>query len=198
MSFEQSASLRSETYFTFFSPKVPCKILCPCTYDLQCSNPLLLLRNVVQESESFFSYVSLTWGDVLGAKYFCMWQGSGQVVLLYLYFAHSSILEFGRGHTIKQLSRASPDLCPPLAGFPFGSSRNLPGRSYRILQKRYLTTISCSALMVSARKRFTRCAASATSAALTAEVAAWPRAQARGDRRRRWIMTLRKEYNSRV
>ena len=34
-SFEHSACIRSETYFTFFLPKVPCKTLCLCTYVLQ-------------------------------------------------------------------------------------------------------------------------------------------------------------------
>jgi len=31
-----------------------------------------------------------------------------------LYFSHSSIKQFGEGHAVKQLPRASPDLCTPL------------------------------------------------------------------------------------
>ena len=38
--FGHNGSVLSETYFTFFSPKLPCKILCPCTYVLQPGLPV--------------------------------------------------------------------------------------------------------------------------------------------------------------
>jgi len=76
----------------FFSPKVSCKTLCPCTCVLQHLSALLLLRNVVRDPCSFFSLFSLE------AKFLCVvlckWQRSGRVVLLCMYFAHSSIMEF--------------------------------------------------------------------------------------------------------
>jgi len=64
---------------------------------LQRSWPLLLLRNVVRNFEIFFLFLNLCWGDVFGALVFCMWQKSGQKILLCLCFSHSSTPEFGGG-----------------------------------------------------------------------------------------------------
>jgi len=49
---------------SLFSPNVPCKTLCPCMNVLLHLNPLILLRNVVRDSCSFFPFLVLTCGEV--------------------------------------------------------------------------------------------------------------------------------------
>jgi len=70
----------SETYFTFFSLKCHAKLFS------RHSSVLLLLRNVVRDSDNFFVSLFSLEVKLLWRNAFCMWQGFGQLVLLCLYF----------------------------------------------------------------------------------------------------------------
>jgi len=70
----------SETYFTFFMSKEPCKII---------FTTFMCLAKVAQRGTrlgQLFRFLILTWGEAFLAICFCMWEGFGQVVLLCLYF----------------------------------------------------------------------------------------------------------------
>jgi len=112
---KQNGRIRSVTHFTFFSLKVPCKALCLYTYIFKRSSLLLWLRNVLRDSDSFFSSlfsleVTFLWrnhlacGKALGRLFCC-------VCISHLPQYKPKI---GSDHTVKQLHRASQDLFMPL------------------------------------------------------------------------------------
>jgi len=96
----------SKTYFTFFRQKCHAKLFS------QRPNVLLLLPNVVWDSDNVFASLLSLEVKLFGAMLLDVARvGAGSFAVLV--FLHSSILAFGRGHTIKQLPRG-PGITRPL------------------------------------------------------------------------------------
>ena len=86
----------SETYFTLYRQKCHAKLFS------QRSSALLLLRNVVRDSDNFFASLFSLQVKLLWRNTFVRGKGLGRYFCCAC-FLHSSILEFGRGCTIKKL-----------------------------------------------------------------------------------------------
>ena len=96
-----STAPASETYFTFFSSKVPCKNY---FHNIQVSCYCCVTW---YESRTNFSllYSHLRWSFCGVMLLHVARVGAGSFAVLV--FLHSSLLAFGRGHTIKQLPRGT-------------------------------------------------------------------------------------------